>query len=87
MSNRQMIESEYEIKDGVIKSPGKFEGEPIYAPYFYDAYLNGMADDDDGERLKFDVTAEDREEFPELQNIDLVILWEDGSGFVFVEVE
>lgn len=41
---RQEILDAYETDRGIIQSPGKFEGEPIYAPYFYEA---------DGEELSF----------------------------------
>jgi hypothetical protein len=83
---RKDVTSDYDIKDGRISSPGKFEGEAVYAPYFYDAYLNGMADDE-GDRLVFDVTAEDRREFPELKNVKRVFLSEDDNGFVYCETE
>lgn len=83
---RKDITGDYDVKGGVIKSPGKFEGEAIYAPYFYDAFLNGMADDE-GDRLAFDVTADDRREFPELKGVSRVYLYEDNSGFVTCETE
>lgn len=79
---RAEIEQEYKVEDGRITSPGKFEGEPIYAPYFWDLYLNGFADDDDGELLTFAVDQEAIDEFPELQNIATVQLWENSQGFV-----
>ena len=43
---RQDIENAYEVRDGIICSPGKFEGEAVYAPYFWEAYLNGGEDID-----------------------------------------
>jgi hypothetical protein len=79
---RQEIEKDYVIDHGRIASPGKFEGEPLFVPYFWDCYLNGGADGDDGETLMFEVTNEDRKEFPELVNIYRVFLWEDSNGFV-----
>lgn len=78
---RQDILNEFTVENGIIRNPGKFEFEPIYAPYFYDAYLNGMADEDDGEELWFDVTDEDRAQFPELGKCTRVICREDSQGF------
>jgi hypothetical protein len=69
----------------IVSRPGKFEREPPYVPYFWDVYLNGCADRDDGTTLGFDVTAEDRALFPELKGRHAVRLVETDSGFV-VEV-
>jgi len=35
------LENEFKVEDGIIKNPGKFEGETLATPYFYDAFLNG----------------------------------------------
>lgn len=69
-----------------INSPGKFEGEPVYAPYFYDAMLDG-----DGEWIndvvqRFDVTDDERKMFPELEDCKQVDLLEDSDGFVYVRI-
>lgn len=75
----------YDVVDGKIRSPGKFEGEPIYAPYFHEALLNGDADMSDGEDgwALFEVYEEDVEEFPELlKNVAVVMLRVDDNGFV-----
>lgn len=72
----------YEIENGRITSPGKFEGEQSYVPYFWEAYLNGCADRDDGRVLGFDVTAEDKALFPALKKRRTVRLIEDSQGFV-----
>ena len=80
---RQEILRNYAIKDGRIVSPGKFECERIYVPYFWDAYLNGMADRDDGALLGFDITAEDRAEFPEIPKRKRTVrLLQRDDGFV-----
>lgn len=84
--NRQQIEAEYSVDEhGIIRSPGKFEGEMLYVPYFWDAYLNGFADRDNGRVLGFNVTAKAKAEFPELRKRRTVKLLEDNNGFV-VEV-
>jgi hypothetical protein len=80
--NRQDIEREYRVVDGIIQSPGKFEGEAVYVPYFWDAYLNGMADRDDGKILGFDIDFTDKAMFPELKNRRTVKLYQREDGFV-----
>lgn len=67
---------------GHIKTPGKFEGEPRYVPYFWDIGLNGMADTDDGETYGFDISDEDRARFPELKRRRVLYLFERSDGFV-----
>jgi hypothetical protein len=80
---RKEIEENYEVdKDGVIQSLGKFEAEMVYVPYYWEAYLNGMQDRDDGKVLGFDVTAEDKEMFPELKGRRTVKLVQGDNGFV-----
>ena len=68
--------------ENAVSGPGKFEGEPRYVPYFWDAYLDGFADRDDGKVLGFDVTAEDKVKFPELGKRRTVKLIETDQGFV-----
>jgi hypothetical protein len=84
---RKQIESEYKVINGVIRSLGKFEAEPVYAPYFYDVLLNGggEAQDEDGV-VRFEITPEDITMFPELSGYSFALLDEDSQGFVYVEV-
>ena len=83
---RADIIAEYDVDThGTIRSPGKFEGEPVYAPYFYDALMNGFADDDDGV-ASFNIDANDIKEFPELANVKRLRLWESEQGFVYIEL-
>lgn len=79
---RQEIEQAYKVEGGIIRSPGKFEGEAVYVPYFWEAYLDGMADRDDGRVLGFDVSSEDKVMFPELKRRRTVKLYERDDGFV-----
>src|SRR3990167_6048654 len=44
---------EFRVRHNHITNPGRFEGENIYIPYFWSAYLNGCADSDDGRVLRF----------------------------------
>lgn len=78
------IRSEYKTDDyGRITSPGKFEGQMIYVPYFWNAYLDGCADSDDGRVLGFRIDKNDRELFPEIPARKRTIrLIESDSGFV-----
>jgi hypothetical protein len=80
---REEIIAQYNVgSDGIIRSPGKFEGEMLYAPYFWDCYLNGCADDDDGEVLTFIIGPDDVAIFPELSDRKSLRLWECDQGFV-----
>jgi hypothetical protein len=82
---REAIEKDYKIsRGGMIKSPGKFEGEMIYMPYFYGVFLEGGADgEDENGRIKVLVDNQDRLIFPELgKTRKHVIFTVDDSGFV-----
>jgi hypothetical protein len=84
---RDEILKAYEVVDGIIRSPGKFEGEPVYVPAFWEDVLEGFADeegeDEDGTVISTIVVDEDDvKAFPELKDIRRVSLWEDSQGFV-----
>lgn len=81
---RQRYLDQYTVRDGRIRNPGRFEGEMIYVPYYWDCYLTGGgADRDDGTMLGFDITAEDRAIFPELgRRRRTVRLYQREDGFV-----
>lgn len=82
-NTRKEIEKEYQVRDGLIVTPGKFEGQPIYVPYYYGAYLDGFADFENGRgAIGFYVTAVDKEQFPELKRRRTVKLIVRESGFV-----
>ena len=85
---RVEIETEYTITTGVIRNPGKFEGEMLYAPYFYDCSNDGefLCGLDDGEYVTLvEVGAEDREQFPEIDATTTFIkVRESEQGFVSV---
>lgn len=72
---RDEILQAYQVENGVIVSPGKFEGETVYAPYFYEATMDGCAEelsfqeDGGGEYVALvSIHDEDREAFPEIAN-------------------
>ena len=80
---RAEVLASYDVRNGRIVSPGKFEGEAIYVPHFWNVFLDGFADRDNGRVLGFDITAEDRAEFPELgRRRRTVRLVESDTGFV-----
>ena len=86
---RKEIESLYDVDDyGIIRSPGKFESEMIYVPYFWDHLMNGFSEetiwDCDIPVERFIIREEDIREFPELKEFKLksIDLWESDTGFV-----
>jgi hypothetical protein len=89
---RAQIIAEYQVDEhGLIRSPGKFEGEMVYVPALWDATLNGEADyigeDENDNAMRIGLTDEDRAEFPELGAAKSAILWESESGFVYCTLE
>ena len=91
---REEILSAYKVNEhGMITSPGKFEGEMIYAPYFYELWNEGDGEDiymdngeDGGEIIftSFKVSDEDRATFPELEGVEEIRFHESDTGFVYV---
>ena len=84
---RKEIEALYNVENGIIRSPGKFEGEPVYAPHIWDMVLNDdydtLADTDEADgAARVYITPEDVEEFPELDGEPFIEAWEDYNGFV-----
>ncbi len=65
---------------------GKFEGEPIYSPYFYELMMFGSAQGEAGPDNvdTFIVTDGDRLMFPELDGIKKLVQYTDESGFVYI---
>lgn len=89
---RSEILAQYDVDShGIIHSPGKFEGEYLYAPYFSDADMEGCSEilasmEDAGEYAALiEVQPEDRTEFPELEpDTAFILLCESDQGFVSV---
>ena len=84
---RKAVTDNYQVdSSGRIKSPGKFEGEMLYVPHFWDVFMNGGADDEEGDDVMvFEVGHDERIAFPELGKKKKVKLRERDDGFV-VEV-
>ena len=74
---------------GLINSPGKFEGEPTFAVFYWDAVLSGFSDEEgceDGRPVsRFYVDADDRAKFPDLADVAVVDIWESDMGFVYTD--
>jgi len=92
MTTRQDILKEFRISPrGTIQNPGKFEGEMLYAPYFYDVIMEGCGGDEfylpQEERVYTVIvpTAEDKAEFHQLEDVIGVICFETDQGFFNVE--
>lgn len=80
---RLQILKDYRVSArGCISSPGKFEGEMLYVPYFWNLGLEGGADRDDGKVFGFDISPEEKFAFPELRGRRTVKLYERDDGFV-----
>lgn len=80
---REEIEKQFNVKDGRIVSPGKFEGEMVYLPFFWEMFLDGAADNDDGKVISIKIEPKDREMFPELGTRQKrVRFYETDQGFV-----
>ena len=77
---------DYTVVDGVIRNPGKFEGECVWVPYYWALVLNGEGEDEldeNGEVLatEFVVDSEEEEAFG-LECGATVEVFEDSQGFV-----
>jgi len=83
---RQEIYQTYKVRDGVIHSPGKFEAEAVYAPYFWEIVLCGLADQEeyhDGRWIySIEIHPDDIKQFRELGRSTHVYVHEDPFGFV-----
>lgn len=72
----------YNTENGVITSPGKFEGEAWYVPELWDLVLDGWADEDEDGIAVVYLSDEDRERFGLAEDVHSAFLSEDDCGFV-----
>ena len=85
-SNMETIKETIRTKCAeTVRGPGKFEGEPIYAPYFYDIEMNGDGDHD-GNEIIHELEPIDIYLFPELEGHKRVRTHESDSGFFYLNV-
>ena len=88
--NKTMNTCEYENDGSRITAAGKFEGEPVFAPYFWGLALDGCADFEDGRtsgfRFNFSNNQALADEWPTLKpwlgRSRTLRLHEDEQGFV-----
>ena len=81
---RREIEDLYQIADGIIRSPGEFQGEARYMPHFWTRFMDGGADEDadDSSVVRCTVTFGEVMEFPELKLGQVVRFYEDEKGSI-----
>ena len=91
----QSIREEYDVLDGIIRNPGKFECECEWVPYYWELALNGDGEDvteytDDGETageiageiaFRFTVDPDEADAFG-LECGATVEISQDSQGFV-----
>ena len=87
----QKIRERYDVKDGIIQNPGRFECEPEWVPYYWDLALNGEGEDvsecdDEGEVVgcfasRFMVDSEESEVFG-IECGAMVEVFQDSQGYV-----
>ena len=90
MTREEILQNFDVNQHGIICNPGKFEGEMLYTPHFYDVILNGGSDleiYDYNDQIYniFKITAEDCIYFPELVNVLFLVCFEDSRGFVYCD--
>ena len=87
------ITQQYDINEnGVITSPGKFEGEMYYAVSYWGDALDGFPSRDeicdDGTLVAiFDLFEQDYKDYPELSDVTELRIWEDSNGFVHCQTK
>ena len=99
--NRAEILAEYEVVDGIIVSPGRFEREAIYAPAVESWSLDGLGesmyaecpDHDDcdcdltWEGDLFEVDEFDRTLWPEIPSrVAFITYFKSDRGFIYIGV-
>ena len=80
-----LIKQSYDIdEDGTIRSPGKFEAEPYYAPYYWEVLLDGAASEEWERVARIDLGEKDHELFPELEGDNYLYIETSDQGFTGV---
>ena len=85
------IREEYDIQGGIIRNPGRFEGECEWVPFYWELALNGEGDDlsdydDNGEIIggivsRFVVDSDEADAFG-LECGATIEVSQDSQGFV-----
>ncbi len=85
MITRKGIEKLYTVIDGIIRTPGKFEGQPAWVPYYWDLGIDGCADADGNGKdtpFIFHLDSSDSYIWPELARVFTITLATDAHGNV-----
>lgn len=78
MSTLQELEQQFTVKNGIIQNPGKFEGETLATPFYYEIMLEGegaVIEIEPSDRLAFDID----------NKYNFVCVQESNDGFVSLE--
>jgi hypothetical protein len=79
--------NDYKVDEhGIIRSPGKFEGEPSWVPEYWGMVLEGMSDEsfEVGNGVEVDIFILDgNDDLVETDGYYAVALWENEMGFVY----
>lgn len=70
---------------GLIRNPGRFEGERTYVPYYWQETLDGGCDEEYVGEVPYyviEVEPKDRFIFDIPQEVTIVVLWQSNDGFV-----
>jgi len=80
----QNIREKYDVVDGIIRNPGRFEGECEWVPYYWELALNGEGEDVSdvsGFAARFTVDYEESDAFG-LECGAMVEVFQDPQWFV-----
>lgn len=72
----------YTVQHGRITTPGRYQGSPAYTPMFHAFWIDGLADQMDGDTALFWLGDDDFAMFPELARFTIVALFVTESGHV-----
>ncbi|MBI5931753.1 MAG: hypothetical protein HY862_20755 [Chloroflexi bacterium] len=81
--NRELVFTMFQVDDaGIIRSPGPFEGQNLYIPYFWYLHISGYRENVQEGIVIFRVRMEDRAQFPELSDREIVQLTQQENGTI-----
>ena len=66
----------------LVSKASEFVGEAVFVPYFWTAYELSTYEEDMSNTVTINVIPSDRRIFPELLNVDQVMLYQDDEGGV-----
>lgn len=85
---QDVIDAGWEIRDGIIQDPGKFQAEAWYAPIVYDWYMNGDRGeeiaDEGGNAAIYTLDDATRGQLALSGDIYALLFSESDQGFVYV---